>query len=236
MGRPQVGMAAAVAWLIAMAGAAPALAQNERLTCSATVAAPMAALDPAACARLDDLVRRPGDFNLATYQGYLDRYFQNFCHRDQSRGWRHDKDVRATGPYTAALGAGGWSAAGLGTHAPVMIWYNDTMIDWLKANRPADPAAAPETVAPVPDGAIMVKEMYPWPAQACAGEDPLTLVPTSGAAIMIRDNGVSADGWFWGWYGWRGSWAPDWPPAPDNAIANMGFGQYCTNCHASARK
>ena len=43
--------------------------------------------------------------------------------------------------------------------------------------------------SPVPDGAIMVKEMFPPPAAACASVDPLHLMPTSGAAIMVRDAG-----------------------------------------------
>ena len=83
----------------------------------------------------------------------------------------------------------------------------------------------------------MVKEMFPAPASACRDVDPLKLFPTSGAAIMIRDAGASHDGWFWGWYGFGGQsgWAPDWPPLPaDNSLPNMGFAQYCMNCHASA--
>ena len=54
---------------------------------------------------------------------------------------------------------------------------------------------------------------------------------------MIRDAGASHDGWFWGWYGFgsQSGWAPDWPPMPaDNSLPNMGFAQYCMNCHASA--
>ena len=33
----------------------------------------------------------------------------------------------------------------------------------------------------------MVKEMYPAPAASCAGIDPTYLMPTSGAAVMVRD-------------------------------------------------
>src|SRR5262249_57823039 len=86
---------------------------------------------------------------------------------------------------------------------------------------------------PLPDGAMMVKEMFPAPAAACAGVDPKYLRPTSGAAIMVRDTKAAHDGWFWGWFGWTG-WSPDWGPDMDNSYPNMGFGQYCTNCHASA--
>src|SRR5262249_49032102 len=30
-------------------------------------------------------------------------------------------------------------------------------------------------------------------------------------------------------------WAVDWPAKPNSPYPNMGFGQYCTNCHASAK-
>ena len=81
----------------------------------------------------------------------------------------------------------------------------------------------------------MVKEMFPSPAAKCAKVDPVKLLPTSGAAIMVRDSGGSHDGWFWGWYGWNG-WDADWPANSSvNRLPNMGFGAYCMNCHASAR-
>src|SRR5262249_36234189 len=46
---------------------------------------------------------------------------------------------------------------------------------------------------------------------------------------------ASHDGWFWGWFGWTDDWQPDWPNrAAARAYPFSGFGQYCTNCHASA--
>jgi hypothetical protein len=52
----------------------------------------------------------------------------------------------------------------------------------------------------------------------------------------VRDSKGARDGWFWGWYGWQGSgWAVDWPPAAGSPYPAMGFGQYCVNCHASAK-
>ena len=109
------------------------------------------------------------------------------------------------------------------------------MIAWLKANRPEghEAARAPAEPAPVPDGAIMVKEMFPPPVSHCADVDMLRLFPQNGAAILVRDAGALFDGWFWGWS--EGSWVPDWPATQVNAYPNMGFGLYCTNCHSSAR-
>ena len=111
--------------------------------------------------------------------------------------------------------------------------------DRLKANRPGD-GSMPVTAlpVPVPDGAMIIKEMYPYPAAACAGIDVTKLLPLSQAsAVMVRDSKGSYDGWFWGWYGWgpNSGWAPDWPAKQTSPYPNMGFGQYCTNCHASAK-
>ena len=94
------------------------------------------------------------------------------------------------------------------------------------------------SVEPVPDGAIMIKEMYSPPAAACASIDPTYLLPTvNSSAVMIRDSKGSHDGWMWGWYGWGAAsmWAVDWPASQWSPYPAMGFGQYCTNCHASAK-
>ena len=53
-------------------------------------------------------------------------------------------------------------------------------------------------------------------------------------AVMVRDSAAAHDGWFWGAFGWQG-WTTDWPPPESNSPPFAGFGQYCTNCHASAR-
>jgi hypothetical protein len=121
-----------------------------------------------------------------------------------------------------------------------VIWYSPEFYAWLKANRPENATPRVEQLAeqPVPDGAIAVKEMYPPPGAACAGVDPIYLMPdqNNGAAIMVRDSAAAQDGWFWGWYGWPGSvWSPDWPASSGSPLPSMGFGQYCVNCHASAK-
>jgi Cytochrome P460 len=123
---------------------------------------------------------------------------------------------------------------------PVLIWYSPEMVAWLQKYRPPEGAAAPAKIPPVPDGAIMIKEMYnSTPAAACRVPDLLKLKPVEqGAAVMVRDSAASQDGWFWGWYGWpnvNSGWTVDYPPSPANGLPFMGFGQYCLNCHASAR-
>jgi mono/diheme cytochrome c family protein len=191
--------------------------------------------DPALCASLEAAVRAPSALPLNVYEERLGEYIRNYCYRNKDAGWHSDKRLRDTGPYTMTFDSGHWTGRAFGTHSgPVIVWYSQEMFDWLKVHRRE---GIPETTTPaelVPDGALIVKEMYPAPAAACSGIDPARLAPmTKGAAVMIRDNRAVHDGWFWGWFGWN-EWDEDWPAPASNAYPNMGFGQYCVNCHASA--
>ena len=206
----------------------------QAANCTAERAEALVPVDTSLCRTLEVDIRNPGDFPLDVYEKKLDSFLGNYCHRNPDAGWVRDKSIRDTGPFTAVLSNGSWQGSYHGTHAPVVIWYSPEMADWLVSNRGAD-APVSDAVPPVPKGAVMVKEMFPAPAGDCAGVDPLHLFPTSGAAIMVRDPTASFDGWFWGWYGFApDSWAPDWPAGTSNSIPNMGFAQYCMNCHASA--
>jgi len=205
-------------------------------TCPDEQATPQLPTDLALCESLEQAVRRPGALRLDLYEQKLNQYLGAMCHRNERAGWIRDKHVRDTGPWIGTYRDGKWTGKYYGSHAPVLIWYSPEMYAWLKANRPeSGPAPVPEQ--PVPDGAMMVKEMYPTPAAACAGVDIDRLLPkTNAAAVMVRDGKRSQDGWFWGWYGWPGSsWKVDWPAPQSAPYPAMGFGQYCTNCHASAK-
>lgn len=202
--------------------------------------------DLALCASLESDVRKPGAFPLHVYEKKLESYLRAWCHRNPASGWRRDKFVRDTGPFVASEKAGKDGRA-FGTHPPVVVWYSKEMIDWLKQARPEgiEAAAVKEAArneAPIPDGAIMIKEMFPAPAALCAKSDVMRLFPVSGAAVMVRDNKAAHDGWFWGWFGWgrkptgEPEWESDWPAKTTSPYPNMGFGQYCVNCHASARE
>jgi hypothetical protein len=191
--------------------------------------------DTELCRSLLPAMSDPSALPLEKYQAVVDQFLGNYCHRDEASGWKRDKHVRDTGPFTANFSNGQWAGSYRGTHAPVVIWYSPEMADWLVTNRPGDGEAV-ENPPAIPDGAMMIKEMFDAPAAACASVEPTQLHPSSGAAIMIKDAKASHDGWFWGWYGFgAGSgWDPDFPPAPSNPMTNMGFAQYCMNCHASA--
>ena len=202
--------------------------------CAAERPTALAPVDLQLCASLEADIRKPSGFPLDVYEKKLDAFFGHYCHRNAQSGWVRDKSIRDTGPFTAVLDNSSWAGTDHGTHAPVVIWYSPEMLDWLVRNRSTEVAQPAE---PVPAGAVMVKEMYQAPAADCASVDPMHLFPANGAAVMVRDPEASFDGWFWGWYGFGAAsgWTPDWPASADNSITNMGFAQYCLNCHASAR-
>lgn len=132
-------------------------------------------------------------------------------------GWCTDKGVRDTGPYV--------NGTYLGTHPAVRIYYSPAVMAWLVGGR---------TTA-LPDGAMIVKEMYsPGPAARYEGQ---TLTPGSWT-VMIKDSKGSKDGWFWG-----GLWSSNPPmPRPSDSftppfnVPNEGFGLSCLHCHSSAEK
>jgi len=193
--------------------------------------------DPKYCHDLDDAMRHPSALPLDQYERKLDDFISHYCHRRTAEHWGMDKTVRDAGPFIANLAGGTWNSYDRATHMPVLIWYSPDMMDWLRQYR-TEGHETPNP-PPIPDGAIMVKEMYnSVPASACRVPDLLKLKPVEqGAAVMVRDSNAAKDGWFWGWYGWpnvNSGWHVDYPPVDSSPLPFMGFGQYCLNCHASA--
>jgi hypothetical protein len=225
-------------WLAALgvAWAASLVPAVGRDRCDDEQATEQIPTDLALCAELDPIVRKPSALPSAQYQVQLNRFLGAMCHRNLAGGWKRDKTVRDSGPFTTRLVDGKWVGVAAGTHSPLLIWYSPDMIAWLHANRPADPAKVPAKPAPIPDGAIMVKELYsPSPAAACRIDNVLRLRPdTKGYTVMVRDNAGSHDGWYWALLGNKG-WEPDWPPPPSNVPSINSFGGLCVVCHASAR-
>jgi hypothetical protein len=228
------GFTAALLVLASFEGAASPICPDEQET-------GQVAVNAALCAELEAVVRQPSARPFDEYEAKLADYLSNFCYRDLSKGWKVDKRLRNTGPVVGPYQNGKWSEPleplSFGTHPPaVLVWYSPDMYRWLKTNRPQT-GSAPVQEEAVPDGAMMIKEMYPAPA-ARRGEIAWErLRPKSeGAAIMVRDRHGSRDGWFWGFFDWTADWQPDWPNQADaRKYPYMGFGLYCTNCHSSAK-
>lgn len=230
-------LGAAALALAFVSGSAPVLLDRAFAapSCPVERAEPLAAADDALCDQLEEAVRKPGALPHDQYEAKLAAFLRNYCHRRESSGWKSDKQVRDTGPFIGMFHNGQWTGQYHGTHAPAVVWYSPDMVEWMKANR-AEGDEAKTSEAEIPDGAIMIKEMFPPPTSHCRDVDLVHLFPENGAAIMVRAGKKSYDGWYWGWFGWgKGAWAPSWPATSAHAYPNTGFGLYCTNCHSSAR-
>ena len=135
-------------------------------------------------------------------------------------GWTKDKTIRDTGPFQ--------NGVYYGTHPAVRVYYSPEVITWLKSER----------VGVLPDGAMIIKEMFQPPAARYTGRVD-TIVPTQWT-IIVRDSVGSKDGWYWSYFSSNPDGSdPPVPQAPDNDdfpfnYQNSGFGLYCVRCHASA--
>ena len=180
----------------------------------------------------------PASLPLVDYERKLYRFILD---REYTRlGWSKDKGVRDTGPFIDEIY--------YGTHPAVRIYYSPEVMKWLKNGRPAD--------EPIPDGAMIVKEMYTPPAaiyqqfaadpqyQDPAKYDELLSQLVNNWTIMVKDNSATSDGWFWGSVGLPGE-GQSIQEAIDvqvDTLANRGnselrwsgFGMPCLRCHSSA--
>ncbi|MFO1277948.1 MAG: hypothetical protein U1F04_00005 [Burkholderiaceae bacterium] len=213
-------------------------------TCAAAKQCPLVvAKNPARCLELEQQLKRPADF-VAGGQIQLDRFEQivaawmgDLCYRRADGDlyvWQHDTTARDTGPFVTTFADGKFTGRSLGTHQVARVWYSQEMFDWMAVNRPADESEAPTNPPPIPDGAIMVKEMWPSPASLYTGQCFDCMAPgSSGAVIFIRDSQSFSTGWFTGWWGAGGR--IDWPAAASNPLTSMGDGGqgFCLNCHGS---
>ena len=130
--------------------------------------------------------------------------------------WNHDNEVRATGDYIITAAG---SIESFGTHGPggVKVYYSPDVWNWMAGGMKGA----------IPDGAMIVKEIYPRDAS-----NPEEFVKKVNAfSIMVKDSKASWDGWFWSDGG------PLLKPTPEDAQCyfdpNAGFGLACLNCHAT---
>ena len=232
------------ALLLGFALANNAVADTSPQSCAASQPCKLVTpVDPAQCLALEKQLIRPADF-VAGGQMQLDRFEKivsawmgAFCYRRASAGqydWPHDATARDTGPFVTAFDGKAFVSKSLGSHQVARVWYSPSMHTWMLRNRPAIESNAPANPPPIPDGAIMVKEMWPAPVAQYAGQCFDCMPPgSSGAVIFIRDSKSFSTGWFAGWWGAGGR--IDWPAASSNPLTSMGDGGqgFCFNCHGS---
>ena len=147
-------------------------------------------------------------------------------------GWKVDGKVRDTGPFI--------ESQYFGTHPAVRIHYSPEAVEWIEGGRQGD----------VPQGAILMKEMFNPPA-ALYGTlaetpyfqqnpeiyDAMLAELIVGWTIMIQDKGGdSKDGWFWsGPFKGAPFDGPGFNVDDGTHVPTSGFGVgTCIRCHASS--
>lgn len=142
------------------------------------------------------------DIGTAKFEKLLYAFLDQGCYKS----WIADRQIRNSGPFI--------NNQSFGTHNAVKVFYSPEVWDWLKhKNREGE----------IPDGAMIVKEMFPSPAKQDA--------KLSAWTVMVKDKKGAYDGWYWSFH------APNYTsenPAID--YPDSGFGLYCLRCHASAEK
>ncbi|MEO8381926.1 MAG: hypothetical protein ABI779_19850 [Acidobacteriota bacterium] len=111
-------------------------------------------------------------------------------------GWARDKSIRDTGPFISA-GANGLTFGltgdlDFGVHPSVRIYYSPDVMAWLTGGRKGV----------VPDGGIIVKEMYypqsaPYYNSLDAEAQARSLTSWT---VMVKQAGASWDGWYWAYH------------------------------------
>ncbi|HJZ81980.1 MAG TPA: cytochrome P460 family protein [Pyrinomonadaceae bacterium] len=144
----------------------------------------------------------PSDIGTAKFEKLLYDFLDQRCYQN----WVADRQIRNSGPFI--------NNQSFGTHNSVKVFYSPKVWSWLKEkNREGE----------IPDGEMIVKEMFPSPARQDA--------KLSAWTVMVKDKKGAYDGWYWSFH------APNY--AADNPAIDYpdsGFGLYCLRCHASAEK
>jgi len=194
-------------------------------------------------------------FEKSEYERILGRFLKARCY--ETLHWRHDAQIRPTGPTVAALSATDphvpkWATTTLGTHSTVVVHYSPDVYRWMcerdaaherkfvaecRKTCPTCRLDLGQPVRPIADGSMILKLMYGNTTAQRLQDPAIPKEEPSIIALMVRDSQGGKDGWYWG------SWDPqateasqlDWPPPANLPYPWMGFGYYCVNCHASAK-
>ncbi len=144
----------------------------------------------------------PSEIGTEKYEKMLYAFLEKGCYKK----WVADSQIRNTGPFIGGTA--------FGTHPAVKVYYSPNMWEWLKVK---------DRAGEIPDGAMIIKEMFPPPAKEGS--------KLSGWTTMVKDKKGAFDGWFWSYH------APGYTsPNPEIDYPDSGFGLYCVRCHASAEK
>jgi len=193
---------------------APAFAASS--VCTA-LASPPACTDPECSEReLESLHLVPADNPIAVPNA-VSQAVTDFLCAGRYAGWRHDlsprtNNIRLTGPF---IDTSPTTTRALTTHAQVRVYYSKGVVKWLEGGRQGA----------IPDGAMIVKEMFALPVYAPVGKTP----SPSGWAVIVRNSRISHDGWLWYLF-----------YLPHNQTTKIEFQSvqygmsFCISCHSSS--
>jgi hypothetical protein len=153
---------------------------------------------------------RPSTVGVEAFEKALFAFLDGRRYGETHLNWAHDKAVRDTGP--------SYGGISYGTHPSVRVFYSPEVWEWLRSGRKGN----------LPDGAMIIKEMYPPPADAGRPLDAWT--------VMVKDRKGSWDGWYWAYRSAHPLGVSNHEnfQVTDRHYPDTGFGLYCVNCHASA--
>ena len=229
-----IALATAITTSLGVLSSSPPKSAAQAGTCA--TCKPLVPADATRCKELEAKLSKPAQFvwrgqaQLDKYEPVMAEFMDKLCYR----AWPRDATARDTGPYTATLANGQLKAQAYNQHAVSRVWYSPPMFEWMRQYRPEDETKAPANPPAIPNGAMMVKEMWTPPLARWAGTCWDCVKPDgTGAVFWIRDDSTFSTGWFGSWYG--PGWAPAWPAAASNPLTGSGEGssQFCSNCHAA---
>jgi len=164
----------------------------------------------------------PSKTPIAIYETRLFEFLNRRTYQDLK--WKRDKGIRDTGPYI--------DGNHYGTPPSVRVFYSPEMMTWLMSGRTTE----------IPDGAMIIKEQYSWPAAPHHGKTDSELWDDLLSwTIMVKDSAGSHDGWFWSNPSKDGRTKNNhhYEVQGDNYIGFeypvSGFGHYCVRCHAATK-
>ncbi|MBL8311288.1 MAG: cytochrome P460 family protein [Burkholderiales bacterium] len=116
--------------------------------------------------------------------------------------WPHDAAPRMSGPSPSGARS---------VHGFVFNYYAPSVYAWLKAGRPE---------GGIPDGALIVKQMY--------NDNNGQPGAINGWTIIVKKKDATYDGWFWGYVD------PQKQNGGDGLYGGQFYDPNCVGCHASA--
>jgi cytochrome c553 len=149
----------------------------------------------------------------AAYQAAITTFLGGSCYAS----WQHDPSPRLTG---AAVDGATYTV-----HDYIKVFYSPSLVTWIRENRPAT-GVSPSTVAPMPQDAAIVAEIYP----------SATATTPSGRLVMTRQTAAPAaarpaSGWF---FSQIVTDASTWRATSLTTSAGDYSLGACIGCHASA--